>query len=138
MSYPTTPFDYEPTLDFRDRNMTSNLDNLLDEEALVLVKNIDASDLERTFGEREQDYQRGDYDYDVKGYTQPYWYFKSINDEVVGIGFRYGEARAVGKNVTPERLSRFVKLVRQKINIAFECIHSTPELNPDDIPLREV
>ena len=60
------------------------------------------------------------------------------NGEVVGIGFRYGEARAVGKNVTPERLSRFVKLVRQKINIAFECIHSTPELNPDDIPLRAV
>jgi len=138
MSYSTTPFDYEPTTDSRDSNMTSNLDNLLDEEALAIVKNIDVSDLERTFGERQQDFFRGDYEHDVKGYTQPYWYFKAINDEVVGIGFRYGEPRAVGKNVTPERLSRFVKLVRQKINITFECIHSTTELNPNDIPLRAV
>ena len=138
MSYPITTFDYEPTTDWKDINMTSNLDNLLDEEALVLVKNIDASDLERTFGERALDFCPGDYEYDVKGYTQPYWYFKSINDEVVGIGFRYGEARAIGKNVTPERLSRFVKMVRQKINITFECIHSTPELNPEDIPLKAV
>ena len=120
MSYPTTPFDYVPTTDWRDRTMTSNLDNLLDEEALDLVKNIDASDLERTFGEREQDYQRGDYDYDVKGYTQPYWYFKAINGEVVGIGFRYGIPRAVGKNVTPERLSRFVRLVKQSIDDTLE------------------
>ena len=134
----TTLFDYEPTLDWRDRNLTSNLDYLLDQEALALVKNIDASDLERTFGARQQDYHRGDYEHDVKGYTQPYWYFKAINGEVVGIGFRHGEPRAVGKNVTPERLSRFVKLVRQKINITFECIHSTPERNPDDIPLRAV
>ncbi len=115
MSYPTTTFDYEPTLDWNDICGTSNLDRDLDEEALVLVKNIDASDLERTFGERPQDYQRGDYEYDVKGYTLPYWYFKAINGEVVGIGFRYGEPRAVGKNVTPERLSRFVKLVAQKV-----------------------
>ena len=120
MSYPTTPFDYEPTTDWRDKTMTSNLDNLLDEEAFVLVKNIDASDLERTFGERPQDYVRGDYEHDVKGYTQPYWYFKAINGEVAGIGFRWGQPRAVGKNTTPERLSRFVKLVRQKIDNTLE------------------
>ena len=111
-----TVFDYIPTTDFRDSNATYNLDHLLDEEALVLVKNIDASDLERTFGERQHGFIPGDYEYDVKGYTQPYWYFKAINGEVVGIGFRYGEPRAVGKNVTPERLSRFVKLVGQVID----------------------
>jgi len=138
MSYPITTFDYEPTTDWRDSNMTSNLVHLLDEDALVLLSNIDASDLERTFGERQQDFHPGDYEYTVKGYTQPYWYFKAINDEVVGIGFRYGTPRAVGKNVTPERLSRFVKLVRQKINIAFNCIHVTPELNPENIPLKAV
>ena len=111
-----TVFDYKPTLSMRDSNFTSNLDNLLDAEALRIVKGISVDELERTFGERPLDFHPGDYEYDEKGYTQPYWYFKAINDEVVGIGFRYGEPRAVGKNVTPERLSRFVKLVRQAID----------------------
>ena len=111
-----TLFDYRPTISMRDSNFTSNLDNLLDAEALKIVKGISVDELERTFGERPLDFHPGDYEYDEKGYTQPYWYFKSINDEVVGIGFRYGESRAVGKNVTPERLSRFVKLVRQAID----------------------
>ena len=111
-----TVFDYIATQDWKDKNMTSNLDHLLDEEALAILKGIEVDELERAFGDRPQDYQRGDYDYDVKGYTLPYWYFKAINDEVVGIGFRYGIPRAVGKNVTPERLSRFVKLVGQAID----------------------
>ena len=111
-----TVFDYRPTISMRDSNFTSNLDNLLDAEALKIVKGISVDELERTFGDRPRDFHPGDYEYDVKGYTQPYWYFKAINDEVVGIGFRYGEPRAVGKNVTPERLSRFVKLVRQAID----------------------
>jgi len=110
-----TVFDYAPTTDWRDKNMTSNLDHILDEEALTIVKSIDVDELERAFGDRPQDYYRGDYEHDVKGYTLPYWYFKSINDEVVGIGFRYGIPRVVGKNVTPERLARFVKLVAQKV-----------------------
>ena len=111
-----TVFDYRPTISMRDSNFTSNLDNLLDAEALKIVKGISVDELERTFGDRPRDFHPGDYEYDVKGYTQPYWYFKAINDEVVGIGFRYGESRVVGKNVTPERLSRFVKLVRQAID----------------------
>ena len=111
-----TVFDYKPTISMRDSNFTSNLDNLLDAEALKIVKGISVDELERTFGDRPRDFHPGDYEYDVKGYTQPYWYFKAINDEVVGIGFRCGEPRAVGKNVTPERLSRFVKLVRQAID----------------------
>ena len=111
-----TVFDYRPTISMRDSNFTSNLDNLLDAEALKIVKAISVDELERTFGDRPRDFHPGDYEYDVKGYTQPYWYFKAINDEVVGIGFRYGESRVVGKNVTPERLSRFVKLVRQAID----------------------
>ena len=110
-----TVFDYKPTINFRDSNMTSNLDHVLDEEAYAIVKNIDSSELERVFGERPRDFHPGDYEYDEKGYTQPYWYFKAINDEVVGIGFRYGIPRVVGKNVTPERLTRFVKLVAQKV-----------------------
>ena len=120
MSYSTTPFDYAPTLIWSDMLGTSNLDHLLDEEALALVKSIDEDDLERTFGERPLDFYPGDYEYDEKGYTQPYWYFKAINGEVVGIGFRWGQPRAVGKNTTPERLSRFVKLVRQKIDNTLE------------------
>jgi len=110
-----TVFDYKPTISMRDSSFTSNLDHMLDEEALKIVKRIDADELERAFGERPRDFHPGDYEYDEKGYTQPYWYFKAINDEVVGIGFRYGIPRVVGKNVTPERLSRFVKLVAQKV-----------------------
>jgi len=111
-----TVFDYKPTISMRDSNFTSNLDHVLDSEALKIVKSIDVDELERAFGERPKDFHPGDYEHDVKGYTLPYWYFKSVNDEVVGIGFRYGVPRVVGKNVTPERLTRFVKLVAQKCN----------------------
>jgi hypothetical protein len=110
-----TVFDYKPTISMRDSNFTSNLDHMLDAEALKIVKSIDADELERAFGERPRDFHPGDYEYDEKGYTQPYWYFKAINDEIVGIGFRFGIPRVVGKNVTPERLTRFVKLVAQKV-----------------------
>jgi hypothetical protein len=124
MSYSTTPFDYEPTFDWNDMCGTSNLDRLLDVEAFRSVKSIEPNELERVFGDRPQDFYPGDYEYDHKGYTLPYWYFKAINGEVVGIGFRFGEPRAVGKNTTPERLSRFVKLVRQKIDNTLEYIHN--------------
>jgi len=111
-------FDYKPTISMRDSNFTSNLDHMLDPETLRIVKSIEADELERAFGERPHDFYPGDCEYDEKGYTLPYWYFKGINDEVVGIGFRYGIPRVVGKNVTPERLARFVKLVAQKCNCA--------------------
>mgnify|MGYP001296269416 CR=1 FL=1 len=110
-----TVFDYAPTHEWNDICGTSNLDRLLDSEALSIVKAIDPSQLERAFGDRPQDFYPGDYEYDVKGYTQPYWYFKAINGEIAGIGFRFGIPRAVGKNVTSERLSRFVKLIAQKV-----------------------
>ena len=116
----TPVFDYAPTTDLNDTNFTSNLDHTLDSTAREILKHITPFDLTIAFGHREPDFYPGDYEHDEKGYTQPYWYFKAINGEVTGIGFRYGIPRAVGKNVSPERLSRFVRLVQRKIQIAHD------------------
>ncbi len=124
--YPTTSFDFTSTVDTAG---TSNVTYLLsdDSECIELLRGFTAGDMEETFGPGLSDhYMPG------KGYEESEWMFKNDAGEVVGIGYRWGQSRIRGRGLTKETAQRFIKLVRQKINIA------RSSQSESEVPLRAV
>ena len=103
-------FDYSPT---NDTNETSKLCNLLSIDNMLLLEDITPKKLANTFGEREVKYYESE-----RGYTDPVWMFKTDDGEVVGFGFRWGNARIRGKNLSSETANSFVKSAMSMINIS--------------------
>ena len=102
-------FDYSPT---NDSNFTSKLCHLLNDDSYQLLRHVTPEKLSKTFGKREVKlYER------ERGYTDPEWYFKSPDGQVVGIGFRWGVPRLRGKQLSEERANSFVKVVCAMIDI---------------------
>mgnify|MGYP001283372920 CR=1 FL=1 len=97
------------------RNCTSNITHYLtdvDRKEFESCGYIDPVSLCNIFGDGMID----SYD-DVKGYTDPEWYFKGPNDEVLGVGFRWGIPRIRGKNIKDETIIEdFIRFLMSYIN----------------------
>ena len=107
---------YIPTT---DSNGTSNLNHLLSERLLQVIRLIQPRDLEKVFGPGE------DVDIPEKGYTEPEWYFKSSDGCVWGICWRWGLTRLRGRgptgqgfffnHPTPDSAADFVEFINEEL-----------------------
>ena len=107
---------YIPTT---DSNGTSNLNHLLSERLLQVIRLMRPRDLEKVFGPGE------DVDIPEKGYTDPEWYFKSSDGCVWGIGWRWGSTRLRGRgpagqgfffnHPSPDSAADFVEFINEEL-----------------------
>ena len=108
---------YIPTT---DSNGTSNLNHLLSERLLQVIRLMQPRDLEKVFGPGE------DVDIPSKGYTDPEWYFRSSDGCVWGIGWRWGRTRLRGRGAIsrgnffynhpdPDSAADFVEFINEEL-----------------------
>jgi len=102
-------FKYSPT---SDTSGTSKLCHLLSTDNMLLLEDITPEKLANTFGERKIKF----YEWE-RGYTDPEWMFKTDSGEVVGFGFRWGNVRLRGRNLSQETANSFIKSALSMINI---------------------
>ena len=111
---------YIPTT---DSNGTSNLNHLLPERLLQVIRLMQPRDLEKIFGPGEG------VDIPEKGYTDPEWYFRSSDGCVWGIGWRWGRTRLRGRgptsrgnffyeNPSPDSAAEFVAFINSEVSNA--------------------
>jgi len=104
---------YIPTT---DSNGTSNLNHLLSERQLQVIRLMQPKDLAKVFGPGE------DVDIPEKGYTDPEWYFQSSTGCVWGIGWRWGQARLRGSGfsdlATSTAAAEFVAFLNREVSNA--------------------
>ena len=97
---------------------TSNVNNLIigDRDRGYPIKalvGLNPESLEQAFGPGV------DIDIPSKGYTDPEWYWKSSDDCVWGIGWRWGQPRLRGKGpITAEKAEHFLDFLRGSLEAA--------------------
>ena len=98
------------TDDFTACNYTSNVTHLLSEDNADLLMELTPEHLDAAFG-RGQEVEESD-----KGYGSE-WYFRTYRGETMGIGFRWGEARLRGGDVTEATAEHFLGWVLSFIDL---------------------
>jgi len=96
---------------------TSNIMSVLEPHMQQAMRLIAPRDVEKVFGPGSEDC----YD-EMKGYTDPEWYWVSSKQQVWGIGWRYGQARLRGRGMpnhgtklTPEDAAEFVDFLVKEL-----------------------
>ena len=114
-----TATQYIPTT---DNVGTSNLNHLLSERLLQVIRLIQPRDLELAFGPGKE------IGIPEKGYTDPEWYFRSSDGCVWGIGWRWGHTRLRGRGVVsrgnffhnhpdPDSAAEFVQFINSELGV---------------------
>lgn len=112
---PTTQY----IMNFDVTDGTSNIMSVLAPHMQQAMRLIAPRDVEKVFGPGTEDC----YD-EMKGYTDPEWYWVSSKQQVWGIGWRYGQARLRGRGMsnhgtklTPEDAEEFVNFLMLELDI---------------------
>ena len=89
---------------------THKVCHLLNSEMYKALKGITPESLTKVFGERKVELDEPD-----SGYTDPEWYFKLPDNQIAGIGFRWGVPRLRGSNLTSKNANKFINDVVKSI-----------------------
>jgi len=88
--------NFTRTFSYKDTDGTSNITHEI--ESIDLIERLQSQLTPGMMKKSFPDYGAPYVDR-YKGYTEPEWYWKSDEGEVLGIGFRYGIARLRGKGI---------------------------------------
>jgi len=98
------------TDDYTACNHTSNITHLLSEENAELLMELTPEHLKAAFGFGQEVEDQN------KGYG-PEWYFQTNLGDTMGIGFRWGEPRLRGGDVTEAKAERFLGWVLSFVDL---------------------